>query len=80
MRSKRALQIRILDLCYDRDLSLNALSARCGITQSTLNNIITGRNNSITIQTVLRICRGLDMDLQEFFDDDIFRDIEQEIC
>lgn len=80
MRSKRALQIRILDLCYDRDLSLNALSARCGITQSTLNNIITGRNNSVTIQTVLRICRGLDMDLQEFFDDDIFRDIEQEIC
>ena len=80
MRSKRALQIRILDLCYDHDLSLNALSARCGITQSTLNNIITGRNTSITIQTVLRICRGLDMDLQEFFDDDIFRDIEQEIC
>ena len=80
MRSKRALQIRILDLCYDRDLSLNALSARCGITQSTLNNIITGRNNSVTVQTVLRICRGLDMELEEFFDDDIFRDVEQEIC
>ena len=79
MRSKRALQIRILDLCYDRDLSLNALSARCGITQSTLNNIITGRNNSVTVQTVLRICQGLDMELEEFFDDDIFRDIEQEI-
>ena len=79
MRSKRALQIRILDLCYDHDLSLNALSARCGITQSTLNNIVNGRNNSITIQTVLRICRGLGMELQEFFDDDLFRDIEQEI-
>lgn len=79
MRSQRALQMRILDLCYDHDLSLNALSARCGITQSTLNNIITGRNNSVTVQTVLRICRGLDMELEEFFDDDIFRDIEQEI-
>lgn len=53
--------------------------ARCGITQSTLNNIVNGRNNSITIQTVLRICRGLGMELQEFFDDDLFRDIEQEI-
>ena len=50
-----------------------------GITQSTLNNIVNGRNNSITIQTVLRICRGLGMELQEFFDDDLFRDIEQEI-
>ena len=76
MRSKEALQIRILNLCDENELSLNA---RCGITQSTLNNIVNGRNNSITIQTVLRICRGLGMELQEFFDDDLFRDIEQEI-
>ena len=79
IRSKEALQIRILDLCDENELSLNALGARCGITQSTLNNIVNGRNNSITIQTVLRICRGLGMELQEFFDDDLFRDIEQEI-
>ena len=78
MRSKEALQIRILNLCDENELSLNALGARCGITQSTLNNIVNGRNNSITIQTVLRICRGLGMELQEFFDDDLFRDIEQE--
>ena len=76
MRSKEALQIRILNLCDENELSLNALGARCGIT---LNNIVNGRNNSITIQTVLRICRGLGMELQEFFDDDLFRDIEQEI-
>lgn len=79
MRSKEVLQIRILNLCDENELSLNALGARCGITQSTLNNIVNGRNNSITIQTVLRICRGLGMELQEFFDDDLFRDIEQEI-
>lgn len=65
MRSKEALQIRILNLCDENELSLN--------------NIVNGRNNSITIQTVLRICRGLGMELQEFFDDDLFRDIEQEI-
>ena len=51
MRSKEALQIRILNLCDENELSLNALGARCGITQSTLNNIVNGRNNSITIQT-----------------------------
>ena len=76
MRSKEALQIRILNLCDENELSLNALGARCGITQSTLNNIVNGRNNSITIQTVLRICRGLGMELQEFFDDDLFRLIQ----
>ena len=36
MRSKEALQIRILNLCDENELSLNALGARCGITQSTL--------------------------------------------
>ena len=40
MRSKEALQIRILNLCDENELSLNALGARCGITQSTLNNIV----------------------------------------
>ena len=79
MRSKEALQIRILDLCDENGLSLNALGSRCGIPQSTLNNIVNGRNNSITIQTVLKICQGLNMELPAFFDVDIFRDIEQEI-
>lgn len=79
MRSKEALQIRILNLCDENGLSLNALGARCGVPQSTLNNIVNGRNNSITVQTVLKICRGLNMELPAFFDDDIFRNIEQEI-
>lgn len=79
MRSKEALQMRILDLCDENELSLNALGERCGIRQSTLNNIINGRNNSATVQTIARICWGLDMELFAFFDADLFRNIEQEI-
>ncbi|MDD5864720.1 MAG: helix-turn-helix transcriptional regulator [Firmicutes bacterium] len=79
MRSKEALQRRILELCDENRLSLNALSIRCGIRQSTLNNIVNGRNNSVTIETVARICEGLNMDLYTFFDSDLFRDLEQEI-
>ena len=80
MRLKKALQLRILALCRERRLSLNALSSRCGLRQSTLNNIISGRNNSVTIQTVARICKGLDISLHTFFDTDLFRNLEQEIC
>lgn len=79
MRSKEALQTRILDLCDENNLSLNALAKQCGIRQSTLNNIVNGRNNSITVQTVWRICQGLGMELYAFFDVDLFRDVEQEI-
>lgn len=79
MRSKEALQKRIMELCTSRQLTLNGLSTVCGITQSTLNNIVSGRNNSTYVSTVQKICDGLEIDLPTFFDSDLFRDIEQEV-
>lgn len=79
MRSKEALQLRIQELMVKNDLTLNALGRICGITQSTLNNITSGRNNSTTIATIQKICDGLGMELPEFFDSDIFRNLEQEV-
>lgn len=79
MRSNEALRLRIRELCRVRGLTLNGLSRICGVTQSTLNNIVSGRNNSVTLSTLQKICDGLDMDLAEFFDTDLFRNVEQEI-
>ena len=79
MRTKEALCLRIQQLCRERNLTVNGLSARCGITQSTLNNIVSGRNNSTTVSTVQKICDGLEMELPEFFNSDLFRNLEQEI-
>ena len=79
MRTKEALCLRIEQLCAERNLTLNGLSARCGITQSTLNNIVSGRNNSTTVSTVQKICDGREMELPDFFDSALFRDLEQEI-
>lgn len=80
MRTKEAIRQRILYLCRENNLTVNGLSARCGITQSTLNNIVSGRNNSATVSTIQKICDGLGMELPEFFDCDLFRNVEQEIC
>lgn len=79
MRSTEALRLRIRELCREKGLTLNALSRISGVTQSTLNNIVSGRNNSATVSTVQKICDGLNMDLGEFFDSDLFRNVEQEI-
>ena len=79
MRSKEALQLRIFELCDQRAMSINALCSRSGITQSTLNNVVSGRNKSMTVSTVQKICDGLNMDLPRFFDSDLFRNLEQEI-
>lgn len=79
MRSKEAIQIRILQLCQEYDLTLNGLSTICGVTQSTLNNIVSGRNNSTNVSTLQKICDGLGINLCVFFDSDLFRNIEQEV-
>lgn len=79
MRSKEALRLRIYELCDIYHLSVNGLGQRCGIKQSTLNNIVSGRNNSANISTIQKICIGLEIDLPTFFDSDLFRNLEQEI-
>ena len=75
-----AVRIRIMDLCQQRSLNINQLSLMCGITQSTLNNIVNGRNRSTTVSTIQKICDGLGINIQEFFASDIFLSIEQEVC
>jgi transcriptional regulator with XRE-family HTH domain len=79
MRTKEAIRQRILELCKCNGLTVNGLSGKCGITQSTLNNIVSGRNNSATVSTIQKVCDGLEMELPEFFDSELFRNIEQEI-
>lgn len=74
-----AVRLRILELCDQRGLTVNKLSIICGITQSTLNNIVSGRNRSATVATVKKICDGLDITIAEFFDAEVFRRLEQEI-
>lgn len=74
-----AVRLRILELCNEHDITVNKLATLSGITQSTLNNIVNGRNNSTTISTVKKICDGLNINLVEFFTSQIFDNLEQEI-
>lgn len=74
-----AVQLRILELCRERDLSINKLSTLSGVTQSTVNNIVSGRNNSATVSTIKKLCDGLDIEVPDFFNSPLFRGLEQEI-
>lgn len=74
-----AVKLRILDLCSEKNITVNKLATISGITQSTLNNIVGGRNNSTTISTIKKICDGLEISIEDFFCCDLFRNLEQEI-
>ena len=75
MTLKEAIIQRILDLCEERGLTINKLSTVCGMTQSTINNIVNGRNKSTTAYTLKKICDGLDITIAVFFNDPLFRDL-----
>lgn len=74
-----AVRKRILDLCHQRGITVNKLASISGLTQSTVNNIVSGRNRSATISTIKKLCDGLDITIQEFFDDPLFSELEQEL-
>ena len=79
MRVNEAVKLRILDLCQQNNITLNKLSTICGITQSTLNNIISGRNSTTTISTIQKVCDGLEITILDFFSSPLFDNLEQEI-
>ena len=68
-----AVRARILDLCRERNLSINKLCLLSGVTQSTVNNIVSGRNHSATVTTIKKLCDGLGISLYDFFDTSQFR-------
>ena len=75
----QAVTQRILDLCKQRGITVNKLGTLSGVTQSTIYNITRGRNNSTTIATIKKLCDGLDISIIDFFQADVFRDLEQEL-
>ena len=79
MRVGEAVRLRILELCRQQDITLNKLSTICGITQSTLNNIVSGRNSTTTVSTIQKICDGLEISILDFFTSPLFENLEQEI-
>ena len=79
MNIGEAVKKRILELCREQDISINKLCSISGVTQSTVNNIVSGRNNSATISTIKKLCDGLGISIEEFFHSELFRDLEQEV-
>lgn len=79
MNVGEAVRERILELCREYNISVNKLSDMSGVTQSTVNNIVNGRNRSTTISTIKKLCDGLGITIEDFFASTLFHDLEQEL-
>ena len=79
MNTKNAVANRIIELCNQKNIAINALANLSGISPSTLYSVLNEKSQNPGIVTIKKLCDGLDISLREFFDADIFNDIEQEI-
>lgn len=79
MTLNEAIQKRILELCYERDISINKLCLQSGVTQSTVNNILSRKNTTPTILTIKRLCDGAEISLTEFFDSTLFDNLDSSL-
>ena len=79
MDTRKAVANRLLQLCEEKRLSVNALARLSAVPPSTLKNIINGGSKNAGVVTIKKLCDGMEISLREFFDSDSFENLEQEI-
>lgn len=68
---------RIQGLCDEKGISINKMAKICGVTQSTIDNIMKGNSINPKIETIFNICNGMGLTLGEFFGTSDFDALKQ---
>lgn len=79
MKIKQAVSERIIELCRERNLAVNALANISGVPPSTIKSIVNKGSENPGIVTIKKLCDGLDLKIPEFFNAPVFDCLEQEI-
>lgn len=79
MTVKDMVAARFEELCRERHITLNELAVRSGVTPSTVYSMVSPTRRKVAIDTIKKLCDGLDITLGEFFSTPEFDALEQEI-
>ncbi|MGE5456558.1 MAG: helix-turn-helix domain-containing protein [Ignavibacteriales bacterium] len=78
MKLSKAISKKLLKICDEQNISVNKLASICCLTQSTIQNIIDEKSKNPKMLTIVRICDGLNIELKDFFNDELFKNIDRE--
>ncbi len=79
MGIKDAIVLRIKQICKQKGIKYNTLATNSGVTPSTVYSLLDEKRRDIGVVVLKELCDGLDISISDFFDSDIFRNLEQEI-
>ena len=78
MQLSEALRLRIKQLLKENNMKVWDLCRATGIPCSTLSTFLTGKSKLLKINTILHICEGFNIQLKDFFANEIFLDVEDD--
>jgi transcriptional regulator with XRE-family HTH domain len=76
LKVDKAISEKINKILIERNLTINKLATISCLTQSTVESLVNGRSKNPKLLTIMKICDGLNISLDEFFDDEIFNNID----
>ena len=79
MRTKEAVAQRILELCRERNIAVNALANISGVSPSTIYSMLNQKSQNPGVVSIKKICDGFEITVRGFFDSPFFDETEQEI-
>ena len=78
MTAQEAVRNRILQLCGERNITINKLATLAALPPSSVKNILYGKSQNPKLLTIKLICDGLGITLSEFFDADDFNQLDSD--
>ena len=79
MKTKQAVAMRILELCRERNITVNTLANISGVPPSTIYSMLNEKSQNPGTVSIKKLCDGFEITLRQFFDSRLFDSIEQEI-
>ena len=78
MKLEEAITKRIYALCEQNSISPNKLATLSGLPAGSIKSIFYGKSKNPGTRTILDMCQALNITLFDFFNDDLFKNLELE--
>lgn len=79
MNAKEAVAKRIMEICHEKEITVNELANLAGISPSTIYSMLNSKSMNPGVVSIKKLCDGVDITLREFFDSSLFEELDQEI-
>ncbi|MCL1901010.1 MAG: helix-turn-helix transcriptional regulator [Firmicutes bacterium] len=77
MNAQSAIKKRIFDLITRKNISINKVANEAMLNPATINSILNGRGKRTEVSTIAKICYGLEISMFDFFNDEMFKSIDE---